>query len=143
MLRDDPKATNLALAKALNVNRDTIALDRKILMDTLKANTLTETEQLRIAMVEKLEHLMGELEKHRDDKKRLPVSVIHEMMLVTRSMIELLGVRKPVTEKLQVTKRTISFQTQVVSTTDKTATEPKTFTVTHDQLALGAGEHAE
>jgi hypothetical protein len=39
------------------------------------------------------------------------------MLLVNRSLIELLGVRKPVTERLEVKKTTLRFQTEVVSTT--------------------------
>ena len=70
-------------------------------METLQKETLTETEQLRAAMVGKLEDLNGELERHRRDGK-LPVSVVHEMFLVHRTLIEMLGIRKPVEEKVVV-----------------------------------------
>ena len=109
-------------------------------MEQLKQNTLTETEQLRAEMQSRLEHLMGELELHRDGKK-LPVGVLHEMLLCTRSMIELLGVRKAVVEKLEVKKRTISFSTSVVSTkTGKESSAPKLCEVTSSRLALKAGD---
>jgi len=115
MLRDDPTVTNIELAKALKVSRNTITLDRKALMEELRSKALTETELMRAEMVARLEKLDGELELHRKGGK-LPVGVLHEMHLVTRSMIELLGVRKPVTEKLEVRKNTISFTTTVVDT---------------------------
>src|SRR5579864_4392186 len=139
ILRVDPAATNKKLAKALKVSRNTITLDRRAIMEELKNKTLNETELLRAEMVGKLEHLNAELEKHRKDGK-LPVSVIHEALLVTRSIIELLGVRKPVVEKLEVRKRTISFQTTIVPTNQGTPIkEPKVFEVTRQHLALGEG----
>ncbi len=115
ILRDDPTTTNLALARALNVNRDTIALDRKTIMEQLKQSTLTETEQLRSAMVSRLESLNEELELHRKDGK-LPTGVVHEMLLVHRTIIEMLGIRKPVVEQLEVRKKTVAFNTTVVRT---------------------------
>jgi hypothetical protein len=137
-LRDTPTATNIELARVFGVTRDTIAADRQAIMEQLKQSTLTETEQLRVSMLQRLQHLLDEIELHRKDKK-LPVSLIHEMHLVTRSMIELLGVRKPVTEKLEVRKSTVSFATSIVSTVDGKASEPKTFAVVREQLALGEG----
>src|SRR5260370_10369873 len=92
MLRTAPTTTNIMLAKALKVSRNTITQDRKALMEQLQTAALTETELLRAEMVGKLEHLNTELELHRTDGK-LPVSVIHEALLVTRSIIEMLGVR--------------------------------------------------
>jgi hypothetical protein len=115
LLRADPTITNLALAKALNVSRNTITIDRKALMEQLKQSTLTETEQLRSAMVSKLESLNEELELHRKDGK-LPTGVVHEMLLVHRTIIEMLGIRKAVVEQLEVRKKTVAFNTTVVRT---------------------------
>jgi|SRR5450755_456083 len=142
LLRDDPAATNLALAKALNVSRNTITLDRRMIVDELTKKTMDETELLRADMLQRLEHLHAELELHRRDGK-LPVSVIHEGLLVTRSIIELLGVRKPVKETLEVRKRSISFQTQVVTGYKIVdgkrvyeGSEPKTFELIRQPLSL-------
>ena len=142
MLRDTPTATNIMLAKALNVSRNTITLDRKIMKEDLKNKTLTETELLRAEMVDRLEKLNEELQLHRKDGK-LPVSVIHEALLVTRSIIELLGVRKPVVEQLEVKRKTISFRTQIINTSTGEITEPKVFTVEQKQLTLGEGSYEE
>jgi DNA-binding XRE family transcriptional regulator len=136
LLRDDPTTTNKQLASALNVNRNTITLDRKEIVEQLKRNTLSETEQLRADMVGRLEALNTELELHRRDGK-LPTSVIHEMLLVHRSLIELLGIRKPVTEHLEVRKRTISFSTVIKSEAGET--QPKLCELTVKQLALTEG----
>jgi hypothetical protein len=136
ILRDDPTTTNIMLAKALKVSRNTITLDRKIMVEDLKNQTRTETELLRADMVERLESLNKELELHRKDGK-LPVSVIHEALLVTRSIIELLGVRKPVVEQLEVRKRTLSFTTSIVG--DGTVSKPKLFEITRETLALTEG----
>ena len=62
LLRDDPKATNVELAKTLGVNRDTIALDRKAIMEEMTKNTFTETELMRAEMVNKLESLEAEVQ---------------------------------------------------------------------------------
>ena len=139
LLRDVPSTTNKQLAKALNVSRNTITVDRKAIMEELQKNTLTETEQLRAAMVERLENLNAELERHRDGDRKLPISVVHEMLLVHRSLIELLGVRKPVVEKLEIKKRTVSFTTSIVSTKDGIVSEPKKFELTTNHLALREG----
>ena len=84
-------------------------------MEALQKSTLTETEQLRSEMVGKLEDLNGELEKHRKDGK-LPIGVVHEMLLVHRTLIEMLGIRKPVVEKLEVKRTDIKFKTTIVRT---------------------------
>src|ERR1700733_11635001 len=136
VLRDNPDATNIELAKIFDVTRDTIACDRKANMEQLHKSTLDETEAMRFEMVQRLEALNKELELHRKDGK-LPVGVIHEALLVTRSIIELLGVRRPVTERLEVRKSTISFRT-FIGKEDK-----GTFEMTHNQLALKAGESDE
>jgi hypothetical protein len=141
-LRDTPTATNIELSKVFGVSRNTIAEDRQAIMEQLTQSTLSETEQLRAAMVTRLEKLDGEIERHRLQDGRLPMSLIHEMHLVTRSLIELLGVRKPVTEKLEIRKRTISFSTSIVGP-DQSGTEPKVFALTTEQLALGEGEGDE
>lgn len=140
-LRETPNATNIELAKVFRVTRDTIAEDRKAIVEQLKQQTMNETEALRADMVRRLEHLNQELELHRKSGK-LPVGVIHEMMLVHRSIIELLGIRKPVVEKLEIKKRTISFRTTIVGG-DGVPTEPKVFSVTQKQLTMGAGDENE
>jgi hypothetical protein len=139
-LREVPNATNIELAKIFGVTRETIALDRKALMEQLHKNTLTETEAMRAAMVERLEKIVDEIELHRKDKK-LPVSLIHEWHSVTRSMIELLGVRKPVAEQLEVRKKTFNFTTTIVKTDGGKAvsSEPKTFELVRQHLALKDG----
>lgn len=139
LLRADPATTNKQLAKALNVNRNTIALDRRIIMEELQKNTLTETELMRAEMVAKLESLNEELELHRDGEK-LPVSVIHEMLLVQRSLIELLGVRKPVVEKVEVKRSPIQFETIIVSTDPRGERTPKRVTEWKEPLTLEAGD---
>lgn len=115
-LREEPGLTNVQLAERFNVHRNTIQDDRDALIEQVRANTLNETELLREDMCKRLESLNGELELHRKDGK-LPVSAIHEMMLVHRSIIELLGVRKPVTEKVQWEQtKPITFRTVIVGT---------------------------
>jgi hypothetical protein len=116
LLRDDPDATNIQLAKALNVNRDTIALDRKVLVEQITKSTLTETELMRAEMVTELEGLKDEVEKHRKDGK-LSLQAVDRLLDITKAIIELTGVRKPVNEKMQVTHRApISFKTVIVRT---------------------------
>jgi hypothetical protein len=137
LLRDDPATTNKQLATRLNVNRNTITLDRKLMIEDLKNQTLNETELLRANMVERLESLTTELELHRRDGK-LPVSVIHEALLVTRSIIELLGVRKPVVEQLEIKKRTISFHTTIAGGPDGVV-DKGIRSLTTTQLALSEG----
>jgi hypothetical protein len=105
LLRDDPTATNISLAKSLGVNRETIALDRKAIMETLTKSTLSETELLRTEMVKKLDGLITEVEKHRKDGK-LSLSAIDQMLSITKALVELTGCRKPVNEKLDVRHRT-------------------------------------
>jgi hypothetical protein len=113
-LRENPDFTNVQLAERFNVSRNTIKEDRDALIEQVRANALNETELLRENMCKRLESLNGELELHRKDGK-LPVSAIHEMLLVHRSIIELLGVRKPVTEKVEwQERRVISFEAQIV-----------------------------
>jgi DNA-binding CsgD family transcriptional regulator len=136
LLRNDPTTTNKKLAEVLNVSRNTITQDRKAIVEQLKAKTMDETELLRADMVQRLESLTTELELHRKDGK-LPVSVIHEALLVTRSIIELLGVRKPVVEKLEIKKRTLSFNVSTIGPNGMT--KPKEFSMDYKQLTLGEG----
>jgi transcriptional antiterminator len=137
VLRNNPAATNKQLAAALNVSRNTIALDRKLMIEDLKNQTLTETELLRQAMVAKLESLNTELELHRKDGK-LSVNAVHEMLLVHRSIIELLGIRKPVVEQLEIKKRTISFHTTTVGGPNGVV-DKGICSITTKQLALSEG----
>ena len=139
-LRETPNATNIQLAKVFGVSRNTIAEDRQAIIEQLKVSTVDETERLRAAMVQRLERLDGEIELHRLKDGRLPATLIHEWHLVTRSLIELLGVRKPVTEKLEIRRRTVSFTTSIVPTQSGVRTEPKVFSLTTEQLALGEGQ---
>ncbi|MGE5052912.1 MAG: hypothetical protein ACM3WP_02005 [Acidobacteriota bacterium] len=114
MLRDDPKATNKQLAKALGVNRDTIALDRKAIMEEMTKSTLTETELMRAEMVTKLEALEAEVQLHRKDGK-LPITAIDQLLSITKALVELTGCRKPVNEKVTVQHRApIRFNTVIV-----------------------------
>ena len=116
-LRQNPDATNVQLAKAFGVNRDTIALDRKVIMEQMVKSTLTETELTRAEMLKKLEALEAEVQKHRKDGK-LSLSAIDQLLSITKAIIELTGVRKPVNEKLAVTHRApIQFNTVIVPTT--------------------------
>ncbi len=144
-LRDTPNATNIELSKVFGVTRDTIAQDRKANMEMMTQSTLTETELLRADMLQKLEHLNTELELHRTDGK-LPVSVIHEALLVTRSIIELLGVRKPVVEKLEVRRSSVKFETSIVRTQVVDGkpvgarTEPQQFELVRKTLSLTEGQ---
>ncbi len=115
LLRDDPTATNVALAKALNVNRDTIALDRKAIMEQMTKSTLTQTELMRAEMVSKLEALEAEVEKHRKDGK-LPLSAIDQLLSITKAVIEVTGCRKPVVEKVDHKHRApIRFETVIIA----------------------------
>jgi hypothetical protein len=113
LLRDDPKATNIQLAKALNVNRDTIALDRKVIMEQLQNDARTETEQLRAKLVGELEELKFEVEQHRK-QGRLPLAAIDQLLAITKAVIDLTGARKPVNEKMTVQHRTMIPQFNAV-----------------------------
>ncbi len=112
-LRESPTATNVELAKMFGVTRDTIALDRKALMEQLKQSTMTETERLRAELVQKLDGLVGEVEKHRKDGK-LSLGAIDQMLSITKAVIELTGARKPVIEKHLHKHTPIRFETSIV-----------------------------
>jgi hypothetical protein len=141
LLRGDPKATNIALAKVLGVNRDTIALDRKEIMEQMTKSTLTETELMRAEMVTKLESLEAEVQLHRRDGK-LPITGIDQLLAITKAVIELTGCRKPVNEKMQVTHRApIRFNTVVVGADGKERPVPTlNAEVITEPYALEAGD---
>ncbi len=140
LLRDDPRATNKQLAKTLNVNRDTIALDRKVIMEELTKTTLTQTESMRAEMVQELESLKDEVEKHRKDGK-LSLQAIDRMLDISKAIIELTGVRKPVNEKMQVTHRApIQFNTMIVGSDGKAKAPIAKAEVITEPFALGAGD---
>jgi hypothetical protein len=136
-LRDNPSVTNVELGKRFDVTRDTIALDRKNIMEDLRKNTVEQTEALRAEMVTKLEKLNTELELHRRDGK-LPVSVIHEALLVHRTLIEMLGIRKPVIEKAEVTHKRFNFEVEIVPTSRRQPEFAEVVEVRNNR-ALGAG----
>lgn len=141
LLRDNPKATNIELAKALNVNRDTIALDRKALMEMIRNDAKTETELLRGEMVQELEGLKGEVERHRKDGK-LSLQAVDRLLDITKTIIELTGVRKPVNEKMQVTHRApIQFNTVVVGSDGKERPPIAPAEVITEPYSLGDGNN--
>jgi hypothetical protein len=112
-LRDTPDATNIELAKIFDVSRNTIAEDRKAIMEQLVASTKTESELLRAEMVKKLDGLTAEVELHRKDGK-LSLGAIDQILSISKAVIELTGIRKPVVEKLEVRKTQIQFNTRIV-----------------------------
>jgi len=139
LLRDDPDATNIELSRALNVTRNTIALDRKVIMEELTKSTLTQTELMRAEMVQELESLKDEVQKHRKDGK-LSLQAIDQILSITKAVIELTGCRKPVSEKMQVTHRApIRFETVIVSTDGKERSAPILDAEVINQPALGDG----
>lgn len=95
LLRENPAATNVDLAKILNVTRDTIALDRKVLMEQLQSDTKSETEKMREEMLQQFETLQQEVELHRKDGK-LSLAAIDRMLDIGKAIVELTGCRKPV-----------------------------------------------
>ena len=112
-LRESCELTNIALGKMFNVTRETIALDRKAIVEELINSTKTETEQLRDGLVKKLEALEAEVQLHRKDGK-LPFTAIDQMLAITKTVIELTGARKPVVEKREVQRmEPIKFTTSV------------------------------
>ena len=64
-------------------------------------------------MVNKLESLKAEVQKHRKDGK-LSLSAIDQLLSITKAVIELTGVRKPVVERVDVKHRApIQFDTVI------------------------------
>ena len=68
-LRETPDATNIELARIFGVTRDTIAQDRRMLVDTLNRESLTETGKLRDELCQELIAMKAEVEKHRKQGK--------------------------------------------------------------------------
>jgi hypothetical protein len=62
LLRDTPAVTDIELAKALHVNRDTIHDDRQALMLQVNADTQTELQVWRAEHIEELEKLREALQ---------------------------------------------------------------------------------
>jgi len=140
-LRDTPDATNIELAKIFGVNRDTIAEDRKAIMEEMTKSTLTETELMRAEMVAKLESLEAEVQKHRKDGK-LSLSAIDQLLSITKAVVELTGVRKPVVEKHDVKHHIPRFETVVVHTDgrERRISPIVDAEVITEPFALGAGD---
>lgn len=137
LLRANPKLTNKVLAKTLGVTRDTIALDRKIIMESIVKNTINQTELMRAEMVQRLEALEAEVEKHRKDGK-LSLSAVDRLLDITKALVELTGCRKPVNEKLAVTHRALPmFRTSVVGADG--GERPSHVIEANEPLALGDG----
>ena len=76
-------------------------------MENLKERTMTETELLRAELVQKLDGLVAEVEKHRKDGK-LSLGAIDQVLSITKAVIELTGARKPVVEKQSVGLRCLA-----------------------------------
>lgn len=103
-LRENPKLTNIELAAKFDCSRNTIHFDRLAIVEQLKMSTLTETEQLRASMVNRLESLAEEVEAHRRSGK-LSLQAIDRLIVITREVIALTGCRKSVTQKIMVSQR--------------------------------------
>ena len=146
LLRDDPKATNIELAKALNVTRNTITEDRKAIMEQITKSTLTETELMRADMLKEFEALKAEVEKHRKDGK-LSLQAVDRLLDITKAIVELTGVRKPVNEKLAVTHRArIEFATRIIPSREPGGVifgeHVKPVIEIKEPFALGAGDES-
>ena len=139
-LRETPDATNVQLARMFGVSRNTIQLDREAIMQQLVASTKTESELLRAEMVQKLDGLVAEVEKHRKDGK-LSLSAIDQILSITKSLIELTGCRKVVVEKFEVRRTPIQFNTVIVPTGGRVF-DPKR-EVLKEPLTLEAGDPNE
>jgi hypothetical protein len=139
-LRENPTATNIELAKMFGVTRETIALDRLAIMENLKQRTMTETELLRAEMVEKLDGLVGEVEKHRKDGK-LSLSAIDQILSISKAVIELTGIRKPVVEKHLHKHTPIRFETSIVGASGES--KPRLVELIKEPLTLEAGDSNE
>jgi hypothetical protein len=62
VLRETPNATNIELAKVFDVDRDTIAEDRKFLMSQVNQEALTETQLYRNDQLTRLAKKWDEIE---------------------------------------------------------------------------------
>lgn len=139
LLRDDPKATNVALAKALGVNRDTIAEDRKAIMEEIKKNTLDETAFYRLKLLNKLEALLEVLETRRADKGKFSLQSVDREITLIKEIKDLMGVRKPVVEKFEMKRPPIAFNTVIVRTNGEVS-EPKKYELLREPRTLEAGD---
>ena len=62
VLRETPNATNVELAQLFDVDRDTVAEDRKFLMNQVNDNALTETQLYRADQLTRIQEKWGEIE---------------------------------------------------------------------------------
>jgi len=62
LLRDSPQATNVELAKALHVSRNTIQEDRLAIMELARTETLTETQLYRDNQLTRIAEKWDEIE---------------------------------------------------------------------------------
>ena len=63
LLRDNPVATNIELAKALHVSRNTIMLDRLVIMELARNEALTETQIYRADQLTRIQEKWNSIEK--------------------------------------------------------------------------------
>jgi hypothetical protein len=128
LLRQDSTLTNVQLAAKLNVSRNTVAEDRKVLWDQLVKGTVLESEVIRAGVVQKLLDLKAEVYKHRKDGL-LSLSAIDELVAIIKVTVELTGCRKAVIEKKSVNHSVVSFRTYIgkepVGTFEMTSNPPK------------------
>jgi hypothetical protein len=123
-LRESCELTNIALGKMFNVTRETIALDRKAIVEELIQSTKTETELLRDGLIKKLEALEAEVQLHRKDGK-LPFTAIDQILAITKTVIELTGARRAVVETKEYRKlEPITFATTRVGKAPAAFQEP-------------------
>jgi hypothetical protein len=62
LLRDNPQATNIELAEALNVSRNTITSDRLAIMTQVNQEAMTETQLYRDAQLARVQEKWDEIE---------------------------------------------------------------------------------
>jgi hypothetical protein len=62
LLRDNPNTTNIELAKALHVSRNTITSDRLAIMELARTETLTETQLYRDNQLTRIQEKWDEIE---------------------------------------------------------------------------------
>jgi hypothetical protein len=81
VLRETPSATNVELAKMFDVDRDTIAEDRKFLMSQVNQEAKTEFQQWRDEHIAELQELRTKLEDpslRAAEKVALALAIIRE-----------------------------------------------------------------
>jgi hypothetical protein len=91
LLRDNPDATNIELAKALNVDRHTITTDRLAIMSQVSESARTETQLLRD---EQLAHLADLRDDLRNESIRPAERIALALGIVDR-VIKLTGTAAP------------------------------------------------